>query len=133
MDFTARYGGRQQGKSFDRLVVEAMLRERERTAKATKDMVVIEEAVSIDEKTWANLPKFVGIDLGVGESWVTWTYYRDGSIHVENIGHKMLDPVVAETLEDMKPHPGKPPKRVDFFPNKIERIAKMPRYPGVWG
>lgn len=24
-------------------------------------------------------------------------------------------------------------KPVDFFPSKIDRIAKMPRYPGVWG
>ena len=29
--------------------------------------------------------------------------------------------------------PKKRAKPVDFFPSKIDRIAKMPRYPGVWG
>ncbi len=68
----------------------------------------------------------IAVDRGiaVGDSWCLWSYV-DGKIIVQEVGHGQIP-------QQLEP-PKKPAKPVDFFPNKIDRIAKMPRYPGVWG
>ena len=67
----------------------------------------------------------------------------DGKIHVLDMGstaksaedQKKLNDLAHDVVNEiMAPQPPKKrAKPVDFFPSKIDRIAKMPRYPGVWG
>lgn len=74
--------------------------------------------------------KYIAIDYGVNERSVAsiWSIGDDGVMRV------------SEILADdfwVKPEAPAPAKKAakpaEFFPNKIGRIAKMPRYPGVWG
>ena len=137
---------------------KAMERENARTLRAMKDMVVIEEAGEFTEEMWKSLErvsdskfsvtyggchsgktanmlqkiaaKYIAIDYGVKEGSVgaVWSSDKDGNITVREI--------LAEDFW-VKPEAPAPAKKAekpaDFFPSKVGRIAKMPRYPGTWG
>lgn len=74
--------------------------------------------------------KYIALDYGVNDRTVgaVWSSDKDGNIAVSEI-----------LTEDfwVKPEAPAPAKKtekpVDFFPSKVGRIAKMPRYPGTWG
>lgn len=79
---------------------------------------------SFCESRSTNCPLAFDKAVAHGESWCIWRY-EDGKIIVEEMG--------SSAPPEAPQPPKKPAKPVDFFPNKIDRIAKMPRYPGVWG
>lgn len=103
--FPTSYGGRSQGKTH-RSDVEQRL-----------------------SKT-LGFPVHVAVDRGKDDRSVAaiWSANGDGTITIHEIlGEDFFAPPEA-------PKPAKKrEKRVDFFPSKVGRIAKMPRYPGVWG
>lgn len=128
------------GKSF-RQSLEGALKNPPKALNPPKDMfVIIDDAPPpFTEDEWKKLPAAAEkaiVRQSVWHAWdfgmrdygsvATWTMGDDGRIHIESI----------ETFPQPET-PKSPAKRAtqpeSFFPNKIGRIANLPRYPGVWG
>lgn len=81
------------------------------------DQMIVDSIVP-DKKWEVSFDKVVAH----GEVWAVYYLNADNHIHI-----------LEQGPEEVKKPAKKRAKPVDFFPNKIDRIAKMPRYPGVWG